>query len=195
MMYDWPALLPLLKTTRFPRLRELELGLYYVLEDRSKGFDIPYFLPHIRNAPSLKKPVLRNCAIDLEFLDQVHASCPHLESLILDLTHIVIRNQTLNQPIVPADSLLSLKIYRAFCFDTNRLLFDYINSKYRHLEQLKFSVKEDYQRYNFSTYYTNIYPSDDSEDDSEEFINEFELANRGTIQRDKKIFIVFIPTE
>jgi hypothetical protein len=100
MLHDWSKILPLLETTTFPRLTDLELDHCCYLQDKSEGFDIPYFLPHIKNVPSLKRLGLRNCAIDLQFLDQVHASCPQLESLRLALTHIVIRNQTLKQLIL-----------------------------------------------------------------------------------------------
>jgi hypothetical protein len=184
MQYDWPALLPLLKTTRFPRLRELDLGLYYYLEDRSKGFNIPYFLPHIRNAPSLKKLVLKDCAIDLEFLDQVHASCPQLESLRLTLTCILIRNQTLNQPVVPAVSLLSLEIEKACCFDPNGLFLEYIIRKYRCLNHLTLSFYKGFDDGDFQRFYKGKGISRYLDNRQYNVENESDPEIRGIIQKE-----------
>jgi hypothetical protein len=181
-VYDWPALLTILKSTTFPRLTDLELDYHNLRGDK---VDIPYFLPHIKNAPSLKRLTLRYYAIDLEFLEQAHASCPQLESLRLAYSHIVIRKPTLNQPIVPADSLLSLKIEDGCSFDTNGLFLEYIaKKKYRCLNHLRLSFEEDFDNYNFQRFYGGKSMCNYADNPKYNVENESDPEIRGIIQKE-----------
>jgi hypothetical protein len=88
---------------------------------------------------------LDECALDLDLLEEIHASCPLIKSLHIRNAHIIIAKEyTLPLTILPADSLLSLPIEEIFCFDINGLLLEYITSKYRHLKKLTLLVETKY---------------------------------------------------
>jgi hypothetical protein len=147
------------------------LGEYCDFKDKSEEFDFYYFLPAIKNAPSLKWLMLRRCAVNLELLEEIHYSCPQLKSLTLYLTSIVVRNDILFQPIIPANSLVYLEVTSPFYFDTNGLFLDYITSKYRCLKELVLDLDvERLNRPDFSEYYkrVDIYDSDASVSENEQ---------------------------
>jgi hypothetical protein len=153
MGYDWIEILPILKTNIFTHLTEFVLGGAYGQHDKKDGFDIPYFIPHIKNAPALRKLALDNCTLDLDFLEQIHTSCPLLRSLELMETHIFVKNDTVLAPIIPADSLLYLDLDSNFIFDLSGLLLDYITTKYRCLIILDFTFYDEYHTGAFSGYH------------------------------------------
>jgi hypothetical protein len=155
MWYDYLGILPALKTVTFPHLTDLTLGENFEPENISEGFDFYCFLPAIKNAPSLKWLTLRKCAINLELLEEIHVNCPHLKSLILFGTPIVIEQNRLFQPIIPANSLLYLEIRDPVYFDVKALFLDYISSKYRCLKKLVLDLNTmQYDSFKFAQYYT-----------------------------------------
>jgi hypothetical protein len=165
LMYDWPEVLPILKTTTFPRLTDLRLSSPYDFDDKKEGFDVSYFLPVFKNVPSLKELTLGECALDLDLLEEIHASCPLIKSLFIRNAHIIIAKEyALPLTILPADSLLSLSINDVFCFDINGLLLEYITSKYRHLKKLDFQLQSGYDAYFFNKYHRHQV-DDDGDDD------------------------------
>jgi hypothetical protein len=175
---DWIEILPVLKTTVFPRLTALFLGYSYNREDKNEGFDIAYFIPHIKNAPALRELTLDSCAL--------------LRSLKLYSTSIVIKQDKLFQPIIPTSSLVYLEIEQPFCFDTNGLLLDYITSKYRCLKELALSFELEYNTFPFDGYYSKVdispFTDRDSESDEDD-IHEPKIQGKGKRTREDRYYI------
>jgi hypothetical protein len=169
ILLDWPGILRSLETVTYPQLTYLILDDRFTLDDLGIGFDFDYFLPVIKNAPSLKWLQLPT-AINLEFLEELHSSCRHLESLILSYSEVFIREDRLNHRIVPADSLLYLSIYGAHCFDKNGLLLDYISAKYRCLNQLEFSSEQLFKDKDFD-FHLDYMNDDNTDEEGMMFIN------------------------
>jgi hypothetical protein len=169
ILLDWPGILRSLETVIYPQLTNFMLGDRFTLDDPGIGFDFDYFLPVIKNAPSLKW-LLPPTAINLEFLEELHSSCRHLESLTLPYSEVFIRDDRLSHPIVPADSLLYLNMYGAHCFDKNGLLLDYISAKYRCLNQLEFSSQQVFKDGDFD-FYLDYMNDDGTDEEGKMFIN------------------------
>jgi hypothetical protein len=141
-------------------------------DTKKDGFDIPYFIQHIKNAPALRKLILIDCALDLDFLEQIHTSCSLLISLELIGTHIFIKNDTVLAPITPADSLLYLELDSNFIFDPSGLLLVCITTKYRCLKRLNFTFYDEYHGDAFSGYHhvdvDDVFTDSEDERDAED---------------------------
>jgi hypothetical protein len=83
---DWKGIWNMLKLHTFSHLVELKIWQYGYFQDlkirfddKNQEFDEFYFVPYFKNAPSLKKLILREWTISLKLLEEIHNSCPLIE--------------------------------------------------------------------------------------------------------------------
>ncbi|KAI8886529.1 hypothetical protein K501DRAFT_269692 [Backusella circina FSU 941] len=139
MKSDWDNVLLVLRYYTFPRMTKLKLTITEAFKDRKRGLDVLYLLPHIKNAPCLTDLKLYDCDIGLELLEEIHKSCPKINSLKLDGVFIII--DRLLQPITPANSVLTLVLDGIINFDRNIVFLDYVVEKYPKLKHLGFNLE------------------------------------------------------
>ncbi|KAI8882357.1 hypothetical protein K501DRAFT_273762 [Backusella circina FSU 941] len=161
-LHDWKEIKHHLKTSAFPRLKDLEIFCYCDFEDKGNGFNPFYLVPYLKHAPLLTELKLEYADINLEFLEQVHDICPRLHFLSLSESTFIIDDTTLIKTIMPANSIIGLSLHSISSFDKNGLLLDYIVTKYPNLQKLYLFVqneetfiKDGLRRY-FPDYYESI---------------------------------------
>jgi hypothetical protein len=156
-----------LKFNVFPHLTKLRLSHLYSDYERREGFYPFYFMPIIKNTPSLTKLSLEDYDINLAFLEEVHNSCPLLQTLILENVVMVVDAPALPEDIKPADGILNLEIYDTANLDRNGLLFEYILKKYTGLVFLIFDLnrREDQVNEKLELYFGDFFHGLDSDDE------------------------------
>jgi hypothetical protein len=169
---DWSEVLHALRSNVFPHLSQLKLGLYYINIERGNGFDPFYFAPVVQNAPYLTKLTFCNCDINLELLEHVHNSCPHITTLRLEHVSVVI-NTPMPQNINPSNKTLKLEVYNTANFDRNGLFIEYILQKYKNLHYL---VMDFYiQSYSIDSKLSQYFPEFYDNSDDEQVFNSGKL--------------------
>jgi hypothetical protein len=140
MFSDWYDILPALRDYTFPKLTELKLGYAFDFEDKVIGFDPLCFLRFVKHAPLLTTLRLWNCNINLEFLEEMHASCPHIKSVKLINGVIIVDNDALPDKMIPANKVAKLAFNYVLILDQHGIFLDYILCKYPNLYHLKMDL-------------------------------------------------------
>jgi hypothetical protein len=146
-LYDHIELCFYLENNTFKQLQQLVLTQYDCTKPVPTRLDLN-LMECIKHAPSLTTLSLKDCQVDLDFMEMIHENCPNLNSLDFRAAFIRVIETKLPSTIVPAKPFAILKIdFLSVILDSHCVFRDYILEKYpclKHFECLSSFMKTEF---------------------------------------------------